>query len=117
MFKASSDLSPGWSASEFDVYKEYMGDNWRPPADIGHNNPPGNSDPGPDLGHRIGFHIPEWVPRDQVRDFERTLQEQGPYPDRMAALDHAAYRVRSTTSISHRGFRLYDGILDTSKGE
>src|SRR5262245_16671774 len=40
MFNASSDLPPGWSASEFDRYKEYMGDNWRTPADIGHNNPP-----------------------------------------------------------------------------
>src|SRR5262245_13626466 len=44
MFKASSlssgDLLPGWTASEFNRYKEYMGDNWLPPADIGHNNPP-----------------------------------------------------------------------------
>jgi hypothetical protein len=43
MFKASSppdDPPPGWTASEFDQYKEYMGNNWRPPAHIGHNNPP-----------------------------------------------------------------------------
>jgi hypothetical protein len=79
---------------------------------IGHN-----SDPGLDRSYCIGFHIPEWVPRDQVREFERVLQAQGPYPDRLAALDHAAYRVRADRSVSHRNFRLYDGVTDTSKGE
>jgi len=94
-----------------------MGDSWLPPAEIGHNNPPSKVDPGPDLSHRIGFQIPEWVPRDQVLEFERILQAQGPFPDRLAALDNAAYRVRAHASVSHRGFRLYDGILDMSKGE
>jgi hypothetical protein len=42
---SSSDLPPGWAGSEFERYKEYMGDNWPPPADIGHNNPPECKDP------------------------------------------------------------------------
>src|SRR5262245_30640333 len=120
MFKASSppgDQPPGWTAAEFDRYKEHMGDNWRPPADIGHNNPPSNGDPGPDLGHHIGFQVPDWVPRDKVRSFEQALQEQGPYPDRLAALDQAAYRVRASHAISPAGYRIYDVVLDTSKGE
>jgi hypothetical protein len=120
MFKASSppgDLPPGWTATEFDRYKEHMGDNWRPPADIGHNNPPSNRDPGPDISHRIGFHIPEWVPRDKVQAFEQALQEQGLYPDRLAALDQAAYRVRASQEVSAAEYRIYDVVLDTSKGE
>src|SRR5262245_33614011 len=124
MFQAttltSTDMlpeSPNWTACELARFRAYMGDNWLPPADIGHNNPPSNVDPAPDLSHRIGFQIPEWVPRTQVQEFEGILQAQGPFPERMAALDNAAYRVRATQSVSHRGFRLYDGILDMSKGE
>ena len=116
MFKSSSDL-PGWTASEFDRYKDYMGDNWRSPTEIGHNNPPSNGDPGSDLGHRIGFHIPEWVPREKVRAFERHLQEQGLYPDRLAALDQAVYRVRASQEVSAAEYRIYDAVLDTSKGK
>jgi hypothetical protein len=44
MFKASpssGDLPPGWTASDFDEYKDYMGDNWLPPSEPGHNGPPG----------------------------------------------------------------------------
>src|SRR5262245_47310854 len=108
---------PSWTACELARFRASMGENWLPHADIGHNNPPRNVDPGPDLSHRIRFQISEWVPRDQVQAFERVLQAQGPFPDRLAALDNAAYRVRATTFVSHRGFRLYDGILDTSKGE
>jgi len=41
MFKASSELPPGWAASEFD-HKDNMGDNWLPRPAPGHNGPPGN---------------------------------------------------------------------------
>src|SRR5262249_35879466 len=106
-----------WTAPELARYRAYMGDNWLPPADIGHNNPPSNGDPGPDLSHRIKVPIPEWVPPDKVRNFERALQEQGPYPDRLAALDQAAYRVRASQVVSAAGYRVYDAVLDTSRGE
>jgi hypothetical protein len=88
-----------------------------PPPQPGHNNPPAGDDAGPGVSYRIAFRIPEWVSREQVREFERVLQDQGEYPNRLAALDQAAYRVRATASVSHRGFRLYDSVLDTSKGE
>jgi hypothetical protein len=82
--------------------------------DIGHNGPP--SDPGHDETYRIPFDVPEWVSRDQIRRFERAIQEQGAFDDRLAALDQAAFRVRASSAISHRGFRFYDAILDLSKG-
>jgi hypothetical protein len=118
MFKSpcSSDPPPGWTAEEFARYKEYMGGNWLPPPELGHNGPPDN-DCGPDENHQITFHVPEWVPLTQVRDFERFLKGQGRYPGRLAAIDQAAFRARADAAISHRCYRLYDAILDMSKGE
>jgi hypothetical protein len=89
-------------------------------AALWHNRPPpsvSSSDPGPDRSYHISFPIPEWVSRDQVWEFERALQEQGPYPNRLAALDNAAWRVRASVDVNSRAFRLYHGILDTSKGK
>lgn len=84
-------------------------------ASIGHNS--SNADPGADRGYRIGFRIPEWVSRAKVRAFEKALQEQGSYPDRLAALDQSAWRVRASRSFNPAEFRLYSAVLDVSKGE
>jgi hypothetical protein len=81
---------------------------------IGHNGPP--SDPGPDRTYGIGFRVPEYVPRDKVNAFERFLQEQGAYGARLAALDQAAYRVRASSTVTARAYRVYDAILDVSRG-
>src|SRR5262249_52489193 len=62
------------------------------------------------------LHTPEYVSRERVRVFEQILREQGNYGSRLAALDQAAYRVRATRGISHRAFRVYDAILDASRG-
>jgi hypothetical protein len=128
MVPASSFSSPDcpdylWSEAALALVETHINDlqsrkpAYEPSAPPGHNNPPTDSDPGPDVSYRITFPIPEWVPREQVREFERVLRDQGQYPNRLAALDQAAYRVRATSSVSHRGFRLYDGVLDISKGE
>jgi hypothetical protein len=108
---ASTEPAPGWTAPELARFKAYMGDNWLPPADIGHN-----SEPGPDHSHRIGFHIPEYVSRDRVKAFERILQEQGKFADRLAALDQAAYRARADKNLSARAYRVYEAVLDASRG-
>jgi hypothetical protein len=126
-----ADIENGWAEAEFDWFQAYranpspLRDPNDPPdrilapdkPEIGHNRPPPNNDPGPDLAYRITVQIPEYVFGDSVKAFERTLQEQGPYPSRLAALDQAAFRTRANTSVSHRCFRLYDAILDMSKGE
>jgi hypothetical protein len=117
--QADADLAAGLAQIKADYTS---GTNGKPPAErapIGDNNGPPlepPSDLGPDQSYRIGFDIPEWVPRDQVREFESVLQAQGSYPARLAALDQAAFRTRASTSVSHRCFRLYDAILDVSKG-
>ena len=84
-------------------------------ADIGHNGH--GMDPGTDRSYRIGFDIPDWVSREKVRAFECALQEQGPYPDRLAALDQAAYRVRASLAVNPAEYRIYDAVVDVSKGE
>jgi hypothetical protein len=74
-------------------------------------------DPGPDRTFRITFDIPEWVSREKVRVFQGALQEQGPYPNRLGALDQAAYRIRASLEVSPAEFRIYDAVLDVSKGD
>jgi len=81
---------------------------------IGHNGPP--SDPGADRTYQIGFRVPDYVPRDKVKAFECFLQEQGAYVARLAALDQAAYRVRASSTVTARAYRVYDAILDVSRG-
>jgi hypothetical protein len=53
--KASDDVPPGWSASEFARYREYMRENWLPPPDIGQSwaaTPSGtNGHAAPGVGH------------------------------------------------------------------
>src|SRR5262249_34051954 len=86
----------------------------RPPE---HNSSRAQSDPGPDRNYRIGFSLPDYVPLAKVRKFERALQDQGPYPRRLAALDQAAYRVRADKSVTARAFRVYDAVTHVSRGE
>jgi hypothetical protein len=80
VFKASSpspsDLPPGWTASEFERYKDHMGDNWLPPPEIGHNGPPKPlpaTDPAPALSvvDPVRLHIvsAEYIRR-AIRDDE-----------------------------------------------
>jgi hypothetical protein len=120
------DPPPGWTVEEFARYKEYMGEKWLPPpglewmsARIGDNGPPPEppTDPGPDETYRISLPIPEYVPKAAVSAFLAALREQGPYPDRLAAIEQSVARVRAEKSVQHAEFRLYQGVADTAKGE
>ena len=51
-----------------------------------------------------------------MQAFERILQAQGAYGGRLAVLDQAAYRVRATNAVTARAYRVYDAILDVSRG-
>jgi hypothetical protein len=39
---SAAEIPPGWAASEFARYVDYMGKNWLPPPERGHNGPPPN---------------------------------------------------------------------------
>jgi hypothetical protein len=82
---------------------------------IGDNGPPPGplDDPGPDREFKFTFPVPEHINTDA---FVRALREQGPHPNRLGALDQAAWRVRADKKLSHACFRLYDGIVDMSRG-
>jgi len=105
-----------WSEAELAQVEAFA--HWEPQSPqapgIGHNGPP--NDPGPDRTYQIGFRVPEYVPRDRVQAFEHILQEQGAYGGRLAALDQAAYRVRASSTVTARAYRVYDAILDASRG-
>jgi hypothetical protein len=110
----------GWSDAELGEVEARVNGLplWKPSkAGVSHNGPPETEgDPGPDKTYRITFRIPEYVSREKVREFERILQEQGPFSSRLAALDQAAYRVRAAQSVTARAYRVYDAILDISRG-
>jgi hypothetical protein len=124
MFQTSILLSTDfadctWPEAELAQFESYLAaqPSWPPSA---HENGPGIGHAtiaDPDRNYRIGFRIPEYVSRQKVTAFERVLQEQGAYPNRLAALDQAAYRVRAAKSVTARAYRVYDAVLDTSRGE
>jgi hypothetical protein len=65
-----------------------------PTPQIGDNGPPPGplDDPGPDRSFKFAFEIPEHV---NTKAFTQALQDQGPFPNRLAALDQAAWRSES----------------------
>jgi hypothetical protein len=130
---------PGWTADKLARFQTYMASpaplfnpndprdadrilapDVVPPPDLGHNGPPADesTDPGSDRAFRIELELPEEVRnRRDCKAFERALQDQGPYPDRLAAIEQSVARMRADKLVQHAEFRLYQGVADTAKGE